>query len=53
LIIFANETNMGKRNKEDEVTIPDSSTYEWFWQNNCCQRADGIADGTGTYGATL
>ena len=37
----------------DEIRIPDSSPYQWLWQDNDCQRVDGTSYIEGHEGATL
>ena len=37
----------------DEIRIPDSSPYQWLWQDNDCQRVDGTSYIEGHEGAAL
>ena len=36
-----------------ESEFPDSSPYQRLWQNDDCQRADGITEGKGLSGAAI
>ena len=38
---------------QHEIPISNSSPHERLWQNNDCQRADGVADEAGDEGAAV